>query len=83
MAKPLPQNDKISADTALQPGDPWTFIRDQPLRNAETGEPLKPGDGIVQKAGQGSLPRLFEVRAIHRGCVYETTYRGLKPQSAA
>lgn len=83
MLKPLARNRKGLAHANLQPGDPWTFIRDQPLVNAETGQPLKPGDMIVRRFEPDGRAHLFEIRAVHFGSIYETIYRGLQADGRA
>lgn len=66
-----------SAFRTLEPGDPWTFIYDDPIRDA-AGQPVKVGDLVSNWFATDEPGRVFRITAI-RGTAYETEFVGFAP----
>lgn len=73
LVKKIPQHEVVKD---LQIGDPYTFIRDEPVYTHDTGEPVKVGDTISHCFSTAEPARAFRIKAIHHETVYETEFVG-------
>lgn len=62
----------------LQPGDPWTIIRDEPIVKADRTL-IGVGDLVSKWFATNEPGRLFKVVRVHQPATYETQYVGFAP----
>jgi hypothetical protein len=72
------KKQKIEIVQAMKVGDPYTFIRDEPIYTHDSGgvEPVQIGDTIAHCFSTAEPARAFRVKAIHHETVYETEFVG-------